>query len=68
MGPSECFGLQGFKARWFLRVLGLPGIMMGFVVGIFAYQLCTSGKVAASTNARGNMFFVVFFCWCFAII
>jgi hypothetical protein len=37
--------------------------MMVFVVGIFAYQLCTSGKVAASTNARGNMFFVVFFCY-----
>lgn len=61
LGPSECFGLQGFQTRWLLRVVGLPLVMAAFVVVIWVIQLCTVGRQKAAIGLKGNMFFCVFF-------
>eukprot|EP01047_Picozoa_sp_COSAG01_P029060 COSAG01_NODE_1979_length_8743_cov_18.850069_6_plen_1614_part_00 len=63
LGPSECFGISGFNSRWFLRVLGMPGIMSLFVFGIFLVQLVFHGREDAANSAKSNLFFVVFFCY-----
>ena len=63
LGPSECFGLHGFTSRWLLRVVGLPGVMSFIVLIIYFINVCRDGNRAAKANAKGNMFFVVFFCY-----
>jgi hypothetical protein len=63
LGPSECFGLQGFTSRWLLRVVALPLIMCAFVLIVCVVQYCSRGAAYAKSNARSNMFFVVFFCY-----
>ena len=59
LGPSECFGLQGFAARWLLRVIALPLIMGAFVLVVFAFHYCRRGVTYAKSQMRGNAFFVV---------
>ena len=59
LGPSECFGLQGFTARWLLRVVALPLILGAFVLMVFAFQYCRRGAAYAKASARTNAFFVV---------
>jgi hypothetical protein len=63
LGPSECFGLQGFTTRWLLRVVAMPLIMTAFVLIVFTVHYYTHGVTYAKSNARGNFFFVVFFCY-----
>jgi hypothetical protein len=63
LGPSECFGLQGFTSRWLLRVVGLPLIMSAFVLVVFVIHCCKRDAAYAKAQASGNFFFVVFFCY-----
>jgi hypothetical protein len=63
LGPSECFGLQGFTSRWLLRVVGLPLIMSTFVLIIFVIHCRKRNAAYAKVQASGNFFFVVFFCY-----
>lgn len=65
LGPSECFGVQGFTARWLLRVIGLPGVMGVIVVLIYFAERCrsTSDQAQALIHMKGNAFFVIFFCY-----
>ena len=62
LGPSECFGLKGFTSEWLLRVLGLPGILSFFVLVYYFFDGRSNGLVKARINAKGNLFFVTFFC------
>jgi hypothetical protein len=63
IGPSECFGVQGFTSRWLLRVVGLPTVMGVFVLVIFVVERWQKDRYEASINAKGNLFFVIFFCY-----
>jgi ABC-type branched-subunit amino acid transport system substrate-binding protein len=60
LGPSECFGVSGFTSSWLLRVIGLPAIMSTVVLIIF---LRSRSSAEAAMAAKGNFFFVVFFCY-----
>eukprot|EP01043_Picozoa_sp_COSAG02_P014325 COSAG02_NODE_589_length_19902_cov_119.928939_4_plen_1346_part_00 len=59
LGPSECFGLGGFNSRWFLRVLGLPGIMSLVVFIICCVHMRIRDRTEAISAARSNLAFVV---------
>ena len=63
LGPSECFGFAGFNSRWYLRVLGLPGMMSFVVFIIYLVQLKMRDHVEAMGAAKSNFAFVVFFCY-----
>jgi hypothetical protein len=61
LGPSECFGLRGFAARWMLRVVVLPGILLVIVLFAFLYDRKTNGPAEANLRVKSNLFFVLFF-------
>jgi hypothetical protein len=61
-GPSECFGIQGFNSRWLLRVVGLPSVMGLCVAVVYLYERFGKHSADAAVNAKGNCFFIVFFC------
>ena len=65
LGPSECFGIRGFRAKWLLRVLGLPGLMTSGCLLYYVYNRLHNreGKHQARTTFKGHMFFVIFFCY-----
>ena len=63
LGPSECFGVQGFTAKWLLRVVGLPLLLTTLVSLYYVHDRRKSGAAKARTNFKGHMFFVVFFCY-----
>lgn len=52
LGPSECFGVQGFTSRWLLRVVALPLIMCVFVLVIFTIQYFKHTATLAKTTAN----------------
>ena len=52
MGPSECFGIQGFNSRWILRVVGLPIFMGIFVLLIYVYERWRKSAADAAMNAK----------------
>ena len=63
LGPSECFGIQGFASSWLLRVIGLPAIMSTVVLIIFLVDRsrALTSPAEAAMAAKANFFFVVFF-------
>lgn len=61
LGPSECFGLRGFSARWMLRVVVFPGILLVIVLFAFLYDRKTHGPAEANLRVKSNLFFVLFF-------
>ena len=63
LGPSECFGVKGFTAKWLLRVVGLPVILSAIVALIYLQQRLSKsvGPSKAAKAAQGQMFMVVFF-------
>eukprot|EP01047_Picozoa_sp_COSAG01_P013588 COSAG01_NODE_643_length_14566_cov_31.994194_5_plen_784_part_00 len=63
LGPSECFGIRSFGARWVLRVVGLPGILSAVCVAYYVFDRHSNGKKKATTMLKGNLFFVIFFCY-----
>eukprot|EP01047_Picozoa_sp_COSAG01_P016087 COSAG01_NODE_816_length_13389_cov_7.068849_6_plen_1558_part_00 len=65
LGPSECFGVQGFSERWLLRVVGLPGVLVVFSLLLYAVERVTrsSDRDQALMNLKGYMFLIVFFCY-----
>ena len=65
LGPSECFGVQGFTSSWLLRVVGLPLVMSAVVVVIFVVERIRASSDTddqSAINLKGNFFFVIFFC------
>ena len=62
LGPSECFGLKGFTARWLLRVLGLPAVIGTIISFYYIYDRRKSGVEKANTNVKSHVFFGIFFC------
>lgn len=65
VGPSECFGIQGFNSRWFLRVIGLPAVLSVFVGIAFVWDRYVSRppNPHAAVNLKSNCFFAIFFCY-----
>ena len=63
LGPSECFGVKGFTAKWLLRVVGLPVILSAIVALIYLQQRLSKsvGPSKAAKAAQGQMFMVIFF-------
>lgn len=59
LGPSECFGLKGFTARWLLRIIGLPAVMGTIVFLYYMYNRRLNGKKTAAAEAKGHCFFAV---------
>ena len=60
LGPSECFGLKGFTSRWLLRIVGLPVMMGTIVVLYYIYNRRANGKLSATAEAKGHIFFAIF--------
>lgn len=67
VGPSECFGLKGFATRWILRVVVLPLVGVAFVMLIYANDQRLGLTENARSNAATHLFFVVFFCYPYAV-
>lgn len=63
LGPSECFGLKGFTARWLLRIVGLPGVIATICLCYYCWDRRSSGPAKAGTNLKSHAFFGVFFCY-----
>eukprot|EP01047_Picozoa_sp_COSAG01_P020513 COSAG01_NODE_1169_length_11408_cov_35.108056_3_plen_2198_part_00 len=63
MGPSECFGIQGFTSRWLLRVVGLPAVMSVLVLLVYVFERFVNKSKDAALNAKGYAMFTVFFCY-----
>ena len=61
LGPSECFGISGFTAKWLLRVVGMPLILAAIVLMVWIFDRCRIGKAKANINMKSNAFFAVFF-------
>lgn len=63
LGPSECFGVKGFTAKWLLRVVGLPVILGAIVSCVYLQQRYSKsvGPSKAAKGAKAQMFMVTFF-------
>jgi hypothetical protein len=61
LGPSECFGIAGFTAKWVLRVVGLPAVLGLGILLYWIYDRHASGAEKANFNAKSHVFFAVFF-------
>ena len=63
LGPSECFGVKGFRAKWLLRVVGLPVVLSTVVALIYIQQRHSKsvGPSKAAKGAKAQMFMVIFF-------
>jgi hypothetical protein len=57
LGPSECFGLKGFTARWLLRVVGLPGMIALTIISMYCWNARKHGAETAGTQAKSHAFF-----------
>ena len=62
LGPSECFGIKGFTAKWLLRIVGMPIVCVVIVSALYLYNVHNKGKTKAKAEAKGHTFMVVFFC------
>lgn len=56
LGPSECFGIKGFRAKWMLRVVGLPMVLAVVCTILFAHNTYKYGTRRAVTLAKGHSF------------
>ena len=63
LGPSECFGIQGFASKWLLRVIGLPLIWTSITACYWCWDKRKNGREVAKVNAKAMGFFGVFFCY-----
>ena len=63
LGPSECFGVKGFTAKWLLRVVGLPVVLSAIVALVYLQQRHSKsvGPSKAAKGAKAQMFMVIFF-------
>lgn len=61
LGPSECFGVKGFTAKWLLRVVGLPVVLSAIVALVYLQQRVSAGPSKAAKGAKAQMFMVIFF-------
>ena len=55
LGPSECFGISGFTAKWLLRVVGLPTVLGVVVLVVWTIDKYRIGPVGAQINMKGNV-------------
>ena len=55
LGPSECFGISGFTAKWLLRVLGLPTILGVIVLVVWAVDRYRFGPIKAQVNMKAHV-------------
>lgn len=55
LGPSECFGISGFTAKWLLRVVGLPAILSCIVLVVWAIDRYRVGPIKAQINMKGHV-------------
>ena len=62
LGPSECFAIRGFTARWLLRILGLPAVLGAAVFLYYLFDRRDNNQAKAKANAKGNIFLAIFFC------
>ena len=61
LGPSECYGVKGFVAKWMLRVVGMP-VVGAFVVScLYIYNRCKHSRRKAWTEMKSHTFMCVFF-------
>lgn len=55
LGPSECFGISGFTAKWLLRVVGLPTLLATMVFVIWVHDRLKDGPTNALINMKGHV-------------